>query len=154
MPFKFNLQRYSAGLFGAMAQLSRAKVSEKAMASLAAEACACLAAACKGEAQKDAREAVTAALAVWLGFLPGGFPKDTVEVAIAGLKDTKDGHHRSLLRMLVGALARNPGLAAGAAGLVKALAPLAKTVGFGSSLPGVRLVIHGVILACHPMNVF
>jgi alkylhydroperoxidase/carboxymuconolactone decarboxylase family protein YurZ len=117
-----------AGLFDAMAQLSCAKVSDRAMGSLAAEACACLTAACKVEVQKDAREKVTEALGVWLALLPAALPKETVDIAIAGMKDTKDGHHRSLLRMLAGAFARNPGLAAGGGGaLVKLLAPLAKT---------------------------
>ena len=123
-----------AGLFDALAQLSLAKASEKAMASLANEACACLAAVCKaggtsqlnlrcfcycnhpihttyptksahrqvetwtsvspwckGEAQKDAKEKLTAALGTWLAFVPGPLPKETVDIVIAGIKDTKAG---------------------------------------------------------------
>ena len=125
------------GLAEALKGLSHATASEKAMSALAGEVCACLATVCKNEAQKDARGAAVAALGAWLVRLPTALPQETVEAATAGMKDTKDGHHRALLRMLVGAIEANRGLAAGGAllPLVKHLAPLAKT---GAAKPSQR----------------
>ena len=125
-----------AGLYHLLRALTRAKLTEKATAAMAEEACACLAGACGSEAQRDAREGAAAALGEWLTRLSGSLPKAVADVVAASTKDAKDGKHVPVLRALARSFAVNPGLAAGAASLVEPLAPFAKT---GASKPSQRV---------------
>ena len=119
-----------AGLFDVLASLADGAGggggggAGKAIASVAADACETLAAATKTEAQKDAKERAIHALGAWLAHFPGPLPGDVVDLAATLMKDAKDLHHRAIMRALSSALASNPGLAEGAGGLVKHLAPL------------------------------
>ena len=125
-----------AGLYHLLRALTRAKLTEKATAAMAEEACACLAGTCGSEAQRDAREGAAAALGEWLTRLSGSLPKAVADVVAASTKDAKDGKHVPVLRALARSFAVNPGLAAGAASLVEPLAPFAKT---GASKPSQRV---------------
>ena len=125
-----------AGLYHLLRSLTRAKLTEKATAAMAEEACACLAGACGSESQRDARDVAAAALGEWLARLSGSLPKAVADVVAASTKDAKDGKHVPLFRALARSFAVNPGLAAGAASLVEPLAPFAKT---GASKPSQRV---------------
>jgi hypothetical protein len=127
-----------AGLCAALGALAKLRTdSEKAIGSMAVDACARLAASLKSEAQRDAKESATDALGDWLAHLPGPLPKDVADVCGAGIKDGKDGHGKRVLRVLVSAFTANRGLAegAGAASLVKVVSAAAKN---GAAKPSQR----------------
>ena len=127
-----------AGLCAALGALAKLRTdSEKAIGSMAVDACARLAASLKSEAQRDAKESATDALGDWLAHLPGPLTKDVADVCGAGIKDGKDGHGKRVLRVLVSALSANRGLAegAGAASLVKVVSAAAKN---GAAKPSQR----------------
>ena len=103
-----------AGLCAALGALAKLRTdSEKAIGSMAVEACARLAASLRSEAQRDAKESATDALGDWLAHLPGPLTKDVADVCAAGIKDGKDGHGKRVLRVLVSAFIREPGFSRG-----------------------------------------